>query len=205
MASENSKEGQIGIILLAAGASSRLGQPKQLLPYKNKTLLRYSLDEALASNAQPVLVVLGANADALQKEVSGYSIQLVTNEDWQEGMASSIRSGIKRFAEINSLAEGVILAVCDQPFITAALLNTLITGHQKTGKGIVACRYDNTFGPPVFFHHSFFSELLQLKGDVGAKKIVQMHSDDVEAVDFPNGIVDIDTYEDYEEVKDDKP
>jgi len=203
MAAEKDK-GQVGIILLAAGGSLRMGQPKQLLLYKGKTLLRYSLEEALSSNAKPVVVILGAYSNSLQKEISGYPIHEVINAQWQEGMASSIRSGIKAITEINSLVEGVILLVCDQPFITTSLLNNLIEAHQTSGKGIVACSYDNTFGPPVFFHHSFFPELLQLKGDVGAKSIVQLHNDNVEAVDFPDGIFDIDTYKDYEEVKEDE-
>jgi molybdenum cofactor cytidylyltransferase len=199
------KGGEIGIILLAAGASLRLGHPKQLLPYKRKTLLRYSLEEALASGAQPLVVVLGANADNLQKEISGYPVHTVINEHWQEGMASSIRTGIKAITEINPVAEGAILIVCDQPFMTAGLLNTLMSTHQTTGKGIVACTYGNTFGPPAFFHQSFFPELLQLKGDVGARSIVQKNIDNVEAIPFPNGTFDIDTYKDYEFIKDAKP
>lgn len=199
------KEEKIGIVLLAAGGSLRLGRPKQLLAYKGKTLLHHSLEEALASNAQTVVVVLGSNADTMQKELSHYSVHVTINTYWQEGMASSIRSGVKTITEINPSIEGVILLVCDQPFITASLLNTLIDVHQKTGKGIVASSYDNTYGPPVFFHHSFFQELVQLKGDVGARSIVQMHLDDVEAVNFPDGTFDIDTDKDYELIKDDEP
>ena len=85
--------------------------------------------------------------------------------------------------------------------MTAALLNTLIETHKKSGKGIVACSYGKTLGPPVFFHQSFFLELLQLKGDVGAKSIIELHSDNVEAVVFPNGTFDIDTEKDYEFLK----
>lgn len=199
MTEKNSKE--VGIVLLAAGSSSRLGQPKQLLPYKNKTLLLYSLEEALASNAQPVVVVLGAKADVLQNEISKHQVHIVINEQWQEGMASSIRRGINELNEFNPAIEGVILTVCDQPFMTTSLLNTLITAHQKTGKGIVACTYDNTFGPPVFFHHSLFAELLGLKGDLGARKIVQANIDNVEGIDFPEGVFDIDTVKDYEGLK----
>lgn len=201
MAAEKSKEKQVGIILLAAGGSSRLGQPKQLLLYKGQTLLQYSLNEALTSNAQSVIVVLGANADILQDEIAGEKVNVVINADWQEGMASSIRTGVKAITEISPFIEGVILLVCDQPFINSALLNNLITAHQKTGKEIVACTYGNTFGPPVFFHHSLFSELLQLKGDTGARSIVQKHLDNMEAIPFPGGIFDIDTEGDFEKSK----
>jgi molybdenum cofactor cytidylyltransferase len=201
MSSENNKEGKVGIILLAAGGSSRLGKPKQLLRYKNQTLLQYSLNEALASNAQSVVVILGSNADILEKEISGKKIHVAINTQWNEGMASSIRTGIKAVTEIDSSIEGIILLVCDQPFINADLLNNLITTHKKTNKGIVACTYENTFGPPVFFHQTFFPELLQLKGDVGARSIVQQHIDDVEAIPFPEGTYDIDTDADYQKIK----
>jgi molybdenum cofactor cytidylyltransferase len=201
MTAEKNKEEQVGIILLAAGGSSRLGKPKQLLLYKGQTLLQNTLSVALTSNAQSVIVVLGANADILQTEITNGKIHVVVNDDWQEGMGSSIRTGVKAITEINPSTEGVILLVCDQPFINSALLNNLITAHQKTGKEIVACTYGNTFGPPVFFHQSLFSELLQLKGDTGAKSIVHKHLDNMEAIPFPEGIFDIDTKGDYEKIK----
>jgi molybdenum cofactor cytidylyltransferase len=201
MTAEKNKEEQVGIILLAAGGSSRLGKPKQLLLYKGQTLLQNTLSVALTSNAQSVIVVLGANADILQTEITNGKIHVVVNDDWQEGMGSSIRTGVKAITEINPSTEGVILLVCDQPFINSALLNNLITAHQKTGKEIVACTYGNTFGPPVFFHQSLFSELLQLKGDTGARSIVQKHLDNMEAIPFPEGIFDIDTKGDYEKIK----
>jgi molybdenum cofactor cytidylyltransferase len=201
MTAEKNKEEQVGIILLAAGGSSRLGKPKQLLLYKGQTLVQNTLSVALTSNAQSVIVVLGANADILQTEITNGKIHVVVNDDWQEGMGSSIRTGVKAITEINPSTEGVILLVCDQPFINSALLNNLITAHQKTGKEIVACTYGNTFGPPVFFHQSLFSELLQLKGDTGARSIVQKHLDNMEAIPFPEGIFDIDTEGDYQKIK----
>lgn len=201
MSLEKNKEGKVGIVVLAAGGSTRLGHPKQLLQYKGQTLLQHSVSEALTSNAQLVVVVLGANANILQKEISGENVHVVINADWQEGMASSISTGIKAITEKTPSIEGVILLMCDQPFINAGLLNNLITIHKKTNKGIVACTYENTFGPPVFFHQSFFSELLQLKGDIGARSIVQLHIDDVEAISFPEGTYDIDTDADYQKIK----
>jgi molybdenum cofactor cytidylyltransferase len=198
---ENIKEKQIGIVLLAAGESSRLGKPKQLLLYKGQTLLQHTLNEALTSNPELIVVVLGANAETLQKDVAGNKVHVAINTQWPEGMASSIRTGIKTIIEINPSAYGVILLVCDQPFINAGLLNDLITAHQKTNKEIVACNYGNAFGPPVFFHQSLFPELLELKGDIGARSIIQRHTDNVEAVSFPGGAFDIDTEADYEKIK----
>ena len=201
MAAEKNTEKNYAIVLLAAGGSSRLGHPKQLLSYQGQSLLQYSLGEALASGAGPVVVVLGANAETLQAQIKTDNVHVVVNEAWQEGMASSIRSGVKAVAEINPSAKGLILMVCDQPFVTAPLLNELITAHQKTGKGIVTCSYEDTYGPPVFFHASLFPELRQLKGDIGARSIVRQHTEDVEAIPFPEGNVDIDTDADYEKLK----
>lgn len=201
MSEEKTKTTNIGVILLAAGNSTRLGRPKQMLLYGGLTLLQHSIQVAMESDAYPTIVVLGANGDALKKEIDGMEVHAVENREWQEGMASSIRCGIDAFTQFNRNAEGMILMVCDQPFVTASLLNELITAHRKTGKPIVACGYDNTFGPPVFFHQSLFEELLQLKGDVGARGIVRQHSDDVEVIPFPEGAYDIDTEADYERIK----
>lgn len=195
----NSKN--IGLILLAAGASERLGHPKQLLTYQDGTLLQHSLKTALNSKAKPTIAVLGAQANAIQKEVKDKDVYTEINMDWQEGMASSIRSGIKKLVEINPESEGVILMVCDQPFVTSTLLDDLISTYQKTGKQIVACSYDNTFGPPVLFHQSLFKELMQLKGDTGARSIVRAHTENVAVIPFTDGRYDIDTEEDYERIK----
>lgn len=191
----------IGVILLAAGNSSRLGRPKQLLDYEGRTLLQHSIQVAVESNANPVVVVVGAKAETIKHEIQGKEIKVVENEEWEEGMASSIRCGIQAFSQLTPGAEGTILMVCDQPFVTASLLNELITAHQKTGKPIVACGYENTFGPPVFFHHSVFQELLSLQGDIGARAILSQHSDDVEIIPFPKGNFDVDTEADYERIK----
>lgn len=192
------KSQHIGVILLAAGASVRLGRPKQLLTYQGSTLLHHSLNTALTSNVQSVVVVLGAHSNKIEKELKNTTAHIVVNADWQEGMASSIRCGVKAFIEKWPAAEGLLLMVCDQPFVKTHLLNELITVHQKTGKQIVACSYKGTFGPPTFFHRSFFEELLCLKGDIGARSIVNQHIDMTEIITFPEGSFDVDTDADYE-------
>ena len=201
MAVGKNTEKNVGIVLLAAGASVRLARPKQLLLYRGQTLLKYSIQTALDSQAQPVVVVLGANANELQNEIKESNVHVVINEHWQEGMSSSIRRGVKAITEVVPAVEGVILMVCDQPYVTAGLLNELITVHEKSGKQIVACSYSDTFGPPAFFHHSLFDELLQLKGDIGARSIVRQHTDMVEVIPFAEGTIDIDTETDYEKIK----
>ncbi len=194
------KEGY-SIILLAAGSSGRLGSPKQLLPYKNKLLLQYLIDEASASSADSILVVLGANAEIIQTQLQLENIHIVINDDWKEGMASSIRFGIKELQKINSATDAAILMVCDQPFVATSLLNDLITTHQQTGKPIVTSSYDNTTGPPALFHKIIFPELLQLKGDIGARSIIQKHPDEVVSVLFPQGNIDIDTAAEYNKLQ----
>lgn len=190
----------IGVILLAAGASSRLGTSKQLLAYAGQTLLQHSLQVARDSAASPMVVVLGAQADTIKSEVNHSDAHIVVNADWSEGMASSIRYGVKALLESNPVIEGAILMVCDQPFVTASVLNELIMIHQQTGKPIITCSYAHTYGPPTLFHKSMFSELLQLQGDVGARSILGKHTDAVEMISFPEGTVDIDTPADYQKL-----
>ena len=201
MSAEKAKATNIGVILLAGGNSSRLGRPKQLLTLEGETLLQHSLQVASASQAHPIVLVLGAQADIIKNDVDKLNLHIVQNNDWEEGMASSIRAGIKALTRIEPDAEGSILMVCDQPYVTSSLLNKLISVHQRTGKPIIASMYENTFGPPVLFHHSVFDELIQLKGDVGAKSILQKHADDVEVIPFPEGTYDVDTEADYERIK----
>lgn len=189
------KSSNTGVIVLAAGSSSRLGRPKQWLSYNGKSLLQHTIETALAAPAHPVVVVLGASGNVL--ETKDTDVHVVVNAQWEEGMASSIRCGLEAFTKLSPAAEGIILMVCDQPFVTAALLNDLVTAHQKTGKAIVACGYENTFGPPVFFHHTVFAELLRLTGDTGARGIVRRHIDAAEIIPFPKGSFDIDTEADY--------
>jgi molybdenum cofactor cytidylyltransferase len=187
-----------GIILLAAGSSGRLGKPKQLLPYKKSTLLQYLMNEARASNAGTVVVVLGANEEIIQPELKTEGFYITVNKSWREGMASSIRSGIIELQKINPSTDAAILMVCDQPLVTSQLLNELISMHNKKGKPIVSSYYDDITGPPALFHQSMFPELLLLTGDKGAKKVVEIHTGNVATVPFPGGNIDIDTMADYE-------
>lgn len=187
--------------MLAAGSSIRLGKPKQLLQYRGMTLLKHAIQEAANTNADAVIVVLGKNADLLTKEIDNKKVHVVVNKEWQEGMASSVRSGLNTLLKVMSSADAVIIMVCDQPYISASVLNDLITTQQKTGKLIVTCDYGEAIGPPALFHKIYFSELMKLKGDAGARKIIQNHNDEVATVFFVKGSIDIDTKEDYEALK----
>jgi molybdenum cofactor cytidylyltransferase len=183
-----------GIILLAAGGSSRLGRPKQLLPYGEKSLVQHVLDTALAASPKHVVLVTGAIRILVQ--FSG-SVQVVNNAEWKEGIASSIRSGLKAVLKIEPGIDAVIFVVCDQPYISATLLQELMDAHAATGKEIVASSYADTVGIPALFGKSFFDALMQLKGDEGAKRIIMQNPGSVAVVDFPRGNIDIDTAGDY--------
>ena len=187
-----------GIIILAAGSSSRLGKPKQNLVYKGQTLLQRAIEAAAASVCRPVIVVLGANEEMVKPTIESDNINIIHNPDWQEGMASSIRSGINALQKIEPNADSVILMLCDQPFVDAALPNQLV--EKKSDKGIVASGYNDTIGAPVLFDLAYFDELRSLKGQEGAKKLLLKYPDDVVTVPFPLGGIDIDTAEDYEKL-----
>lgn len=190
----------VGIILLAAGMSARLGKPKQLLQYHGESLLQKQLKLTIETGVDPIIVVLGANADLLSKEIVHNQIEVVINPDYKEGMSTSIRCGLDALMKKAPATDCIILMVCDQPFVTAILLRNLIATHINTGKPIVTCGYQNTFGPPTLFHKTMFSELLKLNGDIGARKVIQQHFDKTEIVLFPLGSVDIDTEEDYQKL-----
>lgn len=187
-------------MLLAAGASARLGTPKQLLPYKTSTLLEHALDIALQAKAHPVIAVLGANKDLIKGSLKSNKAVFVINNAWQEGMASSIRCGLQKILEIKPAIEAVIFLVCDQPYVSKKLLQQLIDAHLTSGRPIVASHYKNNTGTPALFHSSLFSAIMNLKGDAGAKKILQQYPEMVAIIDFPLGEIDIDTSGDYEKL-----
>lgn len=190
-----------GIVILAAGASTRLGQPKQLLQYNGKTLLGHSVNEAINAKADAVVVILGKNADLFQNKINNEKVNVVINKDWEEGMASSVRLGLVTLLKIKPYIDAVIFMVCDQPHISSLVLNELITTQQKTTKQIVTCNYGKSIGPPALFHKKYFRELAKLNGDIGARNIIQQNMHDVATVLFPEGEIDIDTNEDYEALK----
>lgn len=191
----------IAIIILAAGQSARLGSPKQLLPYNNKTLLENAVDAALETECASIFVVLGANADLVRKELKNKPVMVLENPEWEEGMASSIRCGIKYITGTILRPDSIIFMVCDQPFVTSSLLLNLLYKKNESRMPIVASDYGNKLGTPALFHRSLFETLLELKGDTGARKILIDNMDKVAKVSFPEGITDIDTKEDYEKLK----
>lgn len=185
------------IIILAAGNSSRLGQPKQLLRYKDDTLLQHIIKEASLVKESVVIVVTGANHELIEKEIDSSKIETVFNRDWELGMSSSISTGLNKALQLYPEIKKCIFAVCDQPFVSHFVFENLITKYHKTGKGIVASSYAGTLGTPVLFDKKYFDELLYLKGQEGAKKIINQYLNDTASVSFEKGKIDIDTKDDY--------
>ncbi len=189
----------ISLILLAAGESSRLGTPKQLLMYKGKNLMQHTIDMTLTLGMD-TFIVLGAYGEKIQNQVNTFDAKIVENEEWNEGLSSSIRKGLEAVLNSNPDTEAVILLLCDQPFLSAEILKLILEKYQETGLPIVHCHYGEASGPPTLFHRSMFPFLLELKGGHGAKKVVDRFPDQVALVDFPKGKWDIDTPEDYQQL-----
>ena len=187
----------IAIVILAAGNSSRLGRPKQLLLWKGVPLLRRVAEAALESGLGPVLVVTGAYEMAIALSVAGLQVDLIPNPDWSEGMASGIRCGIEKVQSLLPVVDGAILTPIDQPLISASFFGSLAAQQLAGGKGIVASGYADTKGTPVLFNRKYFPHLQQLTGQHGAKKLLRIFGRDVDAVPFAGGEWDVDTEEDY--------
>jgi molybdenum cofactor cytidylyltransferase len=184
-----------GVILLAAGSSSRLGRPKQLINYQGKTLIQHSIEAAQHSAADDLVVVLGSNSELIQKGIESKEVTVLVHAHWEDGMSSSMQCGLRYLIE-TSQVDQVILMLCDQPYVSKELLDQLMNGKKASGKGIVACNYAGTVGVPALFGQDYFPELLALKGTEGAKKVILNHQADTFLVDFPLGAIDLDTEED---------
>ena len=190
---------ETGILILAAGNSSRLGQPKQLLQFKGKSLLYHVVSQALEITPA-VVVVTGSKNDIIEKEIHDLRALATENPNWQDGMGSSISSGLKRLLDNFPTIETVIISVCDQPFIEASVFSELISKQKDSQKNIVASAYSETLGTPVLFTKKYFTELIALSGNEGAKKLLDKFNEDVAQINFEKGAIDIDTIEDYEQL-----
>jgi molybdenum cofactor cytidylyltransferase len=184
-----------GIVILAAGSSSRLGRPKQLLQYQGQTLLRRAVDTALATQCGPVVVVLGSGSEQVSKQISGTSASVRINPNWQNGIGSSIKIGISAIAETQ--CDAVMLVLCDQPLVKSHALEELMRKRQATGKPICAASYSGTFGTPAVFAASLFDELLQLSDSQGGKAVIARHLTDTELVELADAAMDVDTEDDF--------
>src|SRR4029077_12999579 len=186
-----------GAVILAAGGSSRFGQAKQLLPFRGKTLVRAVIDAACQAGCSPVVVVIGSNGEKIHPELAHANVMEVRNTNWQRGIGSSIRRGVKALADHAADVEALVLLVCDQPAVNARVIEGLIATHETTKKEIVASSYADTVGVPALFNRSFFERLLSLGDEAGAKSIILQNPERAAQFPFPEGAIDIDTCEDW--------
>lgn len=190
---------ETGILIVAAGNSSRLGEPKQLLKFKGKTLLRNVVEEAIKVS-QSVVVVMGSGHSQISKEIENLEVKIVENINWNEGMGSSIKIGITQLLNEFPEVQNIIISVCDQPFIEASVFSDLIQMQKDSQKGIVASKYSDTLGTPVLFTKKYFEELSKLSGQEGAKKMIQKFKNNIAEINFEKGAIDIDTQTDYQKL-----
>jgi len=189
---------KIGIVIMAAGESRRMGRPKQLLSFEGIPLIQKAIDTAISTQLTPIVLVLGAFEKEIKSALGLHAITIIENPQWETGMAGSLVIGLQTIQQINPAIDGVIFMVCDQPFVTKDVLEALINLQAETGFDATACTYQGKMGTPALLLSAYFNKLLQLKGDTGARKILQENSEKVALVNFDAGIFDIDTPEDFQ-------
>ncbi|MBI3259933.1 MAG: nucleotidyltransferase family protein [Ignavibacteriae bacterium] len=189
----------LGILILAAGESKRLGRAKQLLDWNGETLLQKSIStaEQLSSKHNTEIhIVLGARCNELLPYIKNKDIVICHNERWFTGIGSSIQCGIKEI-ESRGKFDAVLIMLCDQPFITSDHLQKLLEQFSTSEKGIVATSHSGVNGVPAIFDKKYFTEMLALQGDQGAKRLIEKFDSVVELIAFDDAKIDIDTMEDY--------
>ena len=184
---------RFGAIILAAGASTRLGSPKQLLLLEGQPLVVRAAQAALTAGAWPVVVVLGAHAEKIRPTLARLPVLAVENSAWPEGMAASIRTGITTLGQFSRTLDAALIALCDQPAFDAAVITQLLTAQRATGSSIVASRYAGRHGAPALLLRAHFSALAALTGESGARDLLNGEAAHLTVVDLPALVEDIDT------------
>ncbi len=187
---------RIAGVVLAAGGSSRFGSPKQLTLYEGEPLVRRAVDASLAAGASPIVVVLGADATTIEPLLAG-NAEVITaiNENWSEGLATSLAVGLRRLIE--TPCDAALVTLVDQPLVDSSALGTLIAAFDPTHR-IVASEYDDTIGVPAIFGREKFPELMRLSGDSGAGQWMRARESEVTRIPLAAARIDIDTTADLE-------
>jgi molybdenum cofactor cytidylyltransferase len=189
--------GRVAAVVLAAGESRRFGSPKQLLPWRETTLLEHVVDVALGSSVDKTIVVLGHRAEEIGRPLHDRPVHLVTNQEWQGGLSTSVRAGLQA---LPANYEACLFLLADQPNVTPSLMNKLLNSYRSTLAPIVAPTQKARRGNPVLFARSLFPELLEMEGDQGGRGVILQHEEKMELVevDEEDIFLDIDTVDDYE-------
>jgi CTP:molybdopterin cytidylyltransferase MocA len=191
---------KIGLLLLAAGESSRMGMPKQLLVHQHEPLIRHVIEELLVLEL-PLAVVLGARSAMIKAVISDFPIEIVVNDKWKAGMGSSLKAGLHCLEEKYPDLEGVLCCVVDQPFLTHKLLNEylkVLNTLADKRDGLIAARYQNkTVGVPALLGANYIKEIYKEDDHIGARKLLRQYADRVLTIDFPLGDFDLDNQQDW--------
>jgi molybdenum cofactor cytidylyltransferase len=190
----------IAAIVLAAGGSTRMGELKQLLPLGGRPMVRHTTEAVCAAGLGQVVVVVGAQAQAVQQAMEGLPVDVAVNETWAAGMSTSLQTGLRM---LRPEIRAVLVVLADQPELSPGLLRTLVKRYQATGAAIVAPFYHGQRGNPVLFDRAIFPELLAVEGDQGGRELFLRHREKVERIEIGDAavILDVDTRQDYEQVK----
>ena len=193
-------------ILLAAGRSSRMrqGQHKLLLPLGDRPVLIHVVETILASQARPLVVVVGYQAEQIRTLLTPYEseLTLIENPDYHQGMSTSLCKGIETLMASYPIVNGALIVLGDQPLMTPQILDTMIEAKQTTGKRIITARYSGKRGNPTLFDTSLFPELLEMTGDEGGRKVLERYHQEIATVDMDEEMAnyDVDTWEAYQQV-----
>jgi molybdenum cofactor cytidylyltransferase len=186
-------------VVLAAGRSARLGQPKQLLPYRGRPLLEWALAAMAASSVEGTVVVLGHDAEHVRRDVDLHGARVVYNERYADGLSTSLQAGL---AALGPEVQAVVVAVGDQPLLGPDTIDALIAAHTATGAPIVAADYGDHQGTPLLLARSVWPLAQQSRGDQGARALLRAHPDAVITVPVaPATAADVDTWDDYERLR----
>jgi molybdenum cofactor cytidylyltransferase len=180
------------IVILAAGDSSRLGRSKQLVEINGKTLLEHTINVAIKAEVEMVCVVLGSKYKILEDHIKDKQVEIVHNKNWKDGMATSITCGLNYVLAVQADTDKIIFMVCDQVYVNTELINALIETQSESQLPIIASAYGETFGIPALFSKEMFGELLELRGDTGAGRLIRINKDKVATVWFDKGEIDVD-------------
>lgn len=189
----------IGSVILAAGASTRFGSPKQLLVYDGDPLVRRAANAALAAGTSPVIVVLGANAPIVAREISNLpGVRTIVNQHWESGLASSLATGVRALMETAG-CDALLVMLADQPGVDAKALRKLMDEFDDKNR-IIAASYLDTIGVPAIFGCEHAEELMQMTGDRGAGQWLRDHRHQVKTIPLPEAALDIDSPRDAEQL-----
>lgn len=186
-----------GLVLLAAGASRRMGRTKQLLPVRGQPLVRYVAEQVLLTAVAPAVVVLGAEAERIAPSLDGLAVTIALNPDWAAGQGGSLRVGVAAALGTEPELDALIIALADQPSLPRGHLEALVATYRAGGCSIVASEVGAERVAPMLFGAPHFGRLQEFTGDTGARSLVQEFAHQTAAVKLSTN-ADIDTPEDYE-------